>query len=103
MPVPNHRVPVAKKGEFLKVLGALPKPLTLKFQGLPTQFKFQPIVLDGLNMPCNISYQFMEQNSIHPIPSERAVFVQGHLLPLPLVGLERDLNSTGIYLSLIHI
>lgn len=83
LPVPGaERVGTAKAGTTIKVLGQLPKPISLRLGSHPTIFKLTPAVLEGLSTPVNLSGRFLQKHNIDQLHSKRALRVQGRLVPL---------------------
>ncbi len=81
-PVAVDSIATAKEGARLDVLGETRRNLHLRMAGLPTKFKFRPVVVAGLNMPLNISGPFLRRHQIDQVHSQDALRVQGRLVPL---------------------
>ncbi len=76
------QVATAKAGDQLEVKGILRRPIRLTIQPDLPAFSFRPIVIDRLNMKCNISGKYMHARGWDQIHSKGAIRVSGKLVPL---------------------
>ena len=72
----------AKHGAELKVVGELARNLSLSVGGLPTKFKFRPVVIQGLSMPINLASSFLRFHHWDQLHSQECLRVQGRNIPL---------------------
>jgi hypothetical protein len=75
-------VGTAKTGEGLRVLGETKNFIHLRIGGVNTNFKFRPVVLEGLAMPFNMSGPFLKKHNIDQIHSEDCVRINGQKVRL---------------------
>ena len=101
-PIPGvPTVGTAHKDGHLKVLGMCKQPLKISFGDLPTKFSCQPVVLEGLSMPFNISGPYMKKHGIDQLHSEDALRIAGRKVKLVSVLQTKpsaEVGSTGVYL-----
>ena len=101
-PIPGvPTVGTAHKDGHLKVLGMCRQPLKISFGDHPTKFSCQPVVLEGLSMPFNISGPFLKRHNIDQLHSEDALRIAGRKVKLVSVLQTKptaEVGSTGVYL-----
>ena len=101
-PIPGlTQIGTAKEGASLGVLGLVKQPLRLKFNGNDTFFSCQPVVLEGLSMPFNISGPFLKEHSIDQLHSQDALLVCGQKIPLLATQESRpaEVIASAVYVS----
>lgn len=75
------KLTTAKEGEQMEVVGFC-EPFSFSFAGHGTNFKSNPIVVEGLTFGFVIGLPFLASNGIDQIHSEGALKIQGRLVPL---------------------
>ena len=81
-PVSVKKLGTAKEGASLKVLGESKQTMYLSTRHSKTKFCFNPIIVDGLSHPVNISGPFLVANKWDNMHSEGGLRIQGRLVPL---------------------
>ena len=90
------RVPTADEREAgLTVLGELARPLKVFLWKCKQSFSITPVVLDGLAMPFNLSYDFQKRNGLSVDPPSSTVRIRGQRYALPY---SRPARQVGLHL-----
>ena len=78
----RRQVGTAKAGAQLQVWGELRKNLSLSIGGIPTKFKFRPVVIENLSMPINLAPSFLRFHHWDQLHGQESLRVQGVIVPL---------------------
>lgn len=81
LPITQSSLNTAKEGDSLTIRGESPK-LYLKLAQSGTKYVFQPLVIDKLGMPINISGPYMKTHSMDQIHSRNCIRINGKDVPL---------------------
>ncbi len=76
-PATVNTVGTAKKGAHLKILGEPKKTLVLRVVGTESAYPFQPIVVEGLSMPINLSGPWMKMCQWDHLHGKDALRING--------------------------
>ena len=72
----------AKKGSSLTCLGQTKEEISLTFAGTNFSFKFRPMIIKELASPVNLSIDFLEDNNIDQLHSEKSIRVKNKLIKM---------------------
>jgi len=87
-------VGTAKRGDGLRILGKLKKPVELKISE-KAKFKIQPTVLEGLAMRLNLSGPFLKKHNIDQLHSQDCVQIGEEKFPLLAAMREEEEVAIG--------